>query len=227
MRLKVILVLLAAGPLYAANPTEQTSQPIDHLATPTAEPMDGSAYAPADVDTGEGPTAADIGPVQKHFTMATEVDDLANQPNAPITDTVPGEPIALDKRVSVPLVHDVQDDSSYKSASNDSLIFEIKYLNWGAVTGAQLRARQGHYFTITFVNDGPPSDFTTCFEYREVKSKQLVRKLVQEKKHVHGAERAYFAVVNHAYLAYGPVSAWRFTVLRGNTVVAEAKSYLW
>ena len=227
MRLKVILLLLAAGPLYAADPTEQTSQPIDHLATPTAEPLDGAVYAPAVTDTDEGPTPQDIGPVQKHFAMATDVDDLASQPNAPISNTVPNEPIALDKRIAVPLVHEVQDDSNYRAASNDSLLYEVKYLNWGAVTNEQLRARQGHYFTITFVNDGPPADFTTRFEYREVKSKQIVRTIVQEKKHVHGAERAYFAVVNHAYLAYGPVSSWRFTVLRGNTVVAEAKSYLW
>jgi hypothetical protein len=227
MRLKVILVLLAAGPLYAADPTGQTSQPIDHLPSPTAEPMDGSAYAPATTDTGDGPTPEDIGPVQKHFALATDVDDLADQSDAPITNTVPNEPIALDKHISIPVVHEVQDDSGYRAASNDSLIFEIKYLNWGAVTNEQLRARQGHYFTITVDNDGPPADYTMRFEYREVKSKQLVRTLVQEKKHVHGATRAYFGVVNHAYLAYGPVSSWRFTVLRGNTVVAEAKSYLW
>jgi len=227
MRLKVILVLLAAGPLYAADPTGQTSQPIDHLATPTAEPFDGSVYAPATTDTDDTPTPEDIGPVQKHFVLASGLDTLMSDPNAPITNTVPNEPVALDKKISVKLVHDVQDDSSYRSASNDSLLFEVKYLNWGAVTNEQLRARQGHYFTITFVNDGPPEDLTACFEYREVKSQQIVRKLVQEKKHVHGAVRAYFAVVNHAYLAYGPVSSWRFTVLRGNTVVAEAKSYLW
>jgi len=227
MRLKVILLLLAAGPLYAANPTGQTSQPIDHLATPTAEPGDGSVYAPATIDTDDTPTPEDIGPVQKHFALATSVDTMMDDPNAPISNTVPGEPIALDKRISIPLVHDVQDDSSYRAASNDSLIFEIRYLNWGAVTNEQLRARQGHYFTITVDNDGPPADYTMRFEYREVKSKQVVRTLVQEKKHMHGATRAYFAVVNHAYLAYGPVSSWRFTVLRGNTVVAEAKSYLW
>jgi hypothetical protein len=124
-------------------------------------------------------------------------------------------------------VHDVQDDSTFRAANNESLLYEIRYLNWGAVTREQLRARQGHYFTITVANSGPPADLTMRFEYRQVKSKQLVRTLVQEKKHVDGAVRAYFGVVNHAYLGYGPVSAWRFTVLRAGTVVAEAKSYLW
>ena len=119
----------------------------------------------------------------------------------------------------------MQDDSTYRAGSNDSLIYEIKYLNWGAVTREQLRARQGHYFTITVANGGPATDLTMRFEYRQVKSKQIVRKLVQEKKSVDGAVRAYFGVVNHAYLAYGPVSAWRFTVLRGTARSSRRPSH--
>jgi hypothetical protein len=219
---------LVAGPLFAADSTQTHTQvPIDHLPAPVAEPSDASSYAPPTVDLGEGPSAADFGPAQRPFVMASQTDNLANNPDAPITNTVPNEIMALDKHVRVPVVHDVQDDSSYRGGQNDSLLFEIKYLNWGAITSEQLKARQGHYFTITFVNDGPRSDFTTLFEYRQVKSKALVRSLSQERLHVHGAARAYFAVVNQAYLAYGPVSAWRFTVRHGNTVVAEAKSFLW
>jgi hypothetical protein len=228
MRPTVALVLLTALPLLGADSTQTHTQvPIDHVAAPVAEPSDASSYAPPVVDLGEGPSAADLGPAQKPFVIASQTDDLADNPNAPITNTVPNELMALDKRVHIPVVHDVQDDASYRGGQNDSLIFEIKYLNWGAITAEQLRARQGHYFTITFVNDGPRSDFTTLFEYRQVKSKAIVRSLTQERPHVRGAARAYFAVVNQAYLAYGPVSAWRFTVRHGNTVVAEAKSFLW
>ena len=228
MRLTAALVLLTAFPLFATDATETHTQvPIDHLPAPVAEPSDASSYAPPMVDLGEGPSVADIGPAQKPFVMASQIDNLANDPNAPITNTIPNEVIALDKHIRVPVVHDVQDDSSYKGGQNDSLLFEIKYLNWGAITSEQLKARQGQYFTITFVNSGPRSDFTTLFEYRQVKTKAVVRSLTQERPHVHGAARAYFAVVNQAYLAYGPVSAWRFTVRHGNTVVAEAKSFLW
>jgi len=228
MRLTVALALLTAFPLLAADTTGQhKSVPIDHLPTPRAEPDNGEAYAPPVVDLGEGPSKADRGPAQKNFTLAATTDDLVNQSNAPITNTIPGETIALDKHIHVPLVHDVQDDASYRGGQNDSLLYEIKYLNWGAITQEQLRARQGHYFTITFVNDGPASDFTTMFEYRQVKTKAIVRSLSQQKLHVSGAARAYFAVVDKAYLAYGPISAWRFTVRRGGTVVAEAKSFLW
>jgi hypothetical protein len=228
MRLKVFLALLAMSPLYASEVVDRNNQPIDHLASPVAEPAENAAgYGSYNVEAEDTPTPEDIGPVQKKFALATQADDLMNDPNAPIGNTVPNEVIALDKQIKIPVVHDVQDDNSYHGGNNDSILYEVKYLNWGAVTSSQLRARQGHYFTVTFVNHGPAADFTTLFEYRQVKSKQVVRTLVQEKKHVSGAARAYFAVVNHAYIAYGPVSSWRFTVRHGNTVVAEAKSYLW
>jgi hypothetical protein len=228
MRPTVAFVLLTAVPLFATDSANtRTPVPIDHLPTPVAEPSNASSYAPPVVDLGEGPSTADRGPAQKNFVIASTTDNLMNDPNAPITNTIRGEQIALDKRVSIHLVHDVQDDGTFKGGQNDSLLYEIKYLNWGAITNEQLKARQGHYFTITFNNNGPRSDFTTLFEYRQVKSKAFVRSLSQDRPHVRGATRAYFAVVDKAYLAYGPVSAWRFTVRRDGVVVAEAKSFLW
>ncbi len=173
-------------------------------------------------------TAAEIGPVQKHFVMASETDDLAdtqNNDNASLGR--PLKKITLDKRIKTRLVHDVEDDLSSKGTNNEALDYELKYLNWGAVTYKQLRAREGHYFTITWANDGPADDFTARFEYRQVKSKAVVRTLTQKMPRVSGATRSYFAVVNKAYLAYGPVCSWRFTILKGDTVVAESKSFVW
>jgi hypothetical protein len=227
MRLRVFLALVAL-PVYAAETDDETKPvPINELATPSAEPMDGGFYAPMAHPPDEGPSPQDIGPVQKHFVLASEPDTNADAANPRNANNPPPEPVALDKRIRVPLVHDVQNDSSFRTAANDSLLFELKYLNWGAVTQQQLLARAGHYFTITVKNAGPPEDLTMRFEYRQEKSKQVVRTLEMEKPHVHGAVRAYFGVVSRAYLAYGPISAWRFCVLRGGTVVAEAKSFLW
>ncbi len=227
MRLRVFLALVAL-PVYAAETDDETKPvPINELATPAAEPIDGGYYAPMANPPDEEPSSADMGPVQKHFVLASEPDTDPNAANPRTANNEPVEPVALDPRIRVPLVHDVQNDSSFRTGSNDSLLFELKYLNWGAVTQQQLRARAGHYFTVTVKNAGPPEDLTMQFEYRQSKSKQVVRTLVQQKSHVHGAVRAYFAVVNRAYLAYGPISAWRFCVLRGGTVVAEAKSFLW
>ena len=106
-------------------------------------------------------------------------------------------------------------------------MFEIKYINWGAVTQEQIDARHGHYFTISWANHGPQDNFVAHFQYRQVKSQAIVRTLEQPINNVHGTVRSYFAIVSRAYLAYGPVSAWRLTIQRGGTVVAETQSYLW
>jgi hypothetical protein len=197
------------------------------LPTPTAEPENPGAYAPPAPRELEGPSAADVGPVQKHFVRDSTTDDLAETEVNDNASLKIQEKIALDKRISVPLIHDVQNDGSYSGGDNAALQYEITYLNWGAVTQEQLLARRGHYFTITWANDGPKADFTARFEYREVKSKEVVRTLTQNMPGVSGATRSYFAVTDKAYLAYGPVVSWRFTVLKGDTVVAEAKSFIW
>ena len=48
--------------------------PVDHLAIPVAEPMDGGFYAPPSNPIDETPTPEDIGPVQKNFALASQVD---------------------------------------------------------------------------------------------------------------------------------------------------------
>lgn len=207
--------------LPGASALAETSLP-----RPTAEPDNPDAYGPAIDFDKDGPSAADIGPVQKHFVLVSEPNqaEAAESDNASLARH---EKIALDKRIKIPKVHDVEDDGSYKGAGNPALDYEIKYINWGAVTQKQIVARQGHYFTITWVNDGPKADFTARFEYRQVRSKEIVRTLVQPMPQVSGATRSYFAIVSHAFAINGPVSSWRFTVLKGDTVVAEAKSFIW
>jgi hypothetical protein len=202
------------------------------LPTPKAEPENAQAYGAPVAREQEGPSDADVGPVQRHFVRASTTDNL--DPDDPEVSQRFGngamkirEKIAFDKRISVPLIHDVQNDGPQSGGDNHAIQGEINYLNWGAVTQEQFAARRGHYFTITWKNGGPKGDFVTRFEYREVKSKEIIRSLTQPMRDVSGAVRAYFAVTDKAYLTYGPVVSWRFTVLRGDTVVAEAKSFIW
>jgi hypothetical protein len=221
--LPAVSALAQTEPATPKPPKTPTSLP-----TPKAEPENPQAYASPAAPEIEGPSAADVGPVQKHFVRDATTDDLAetqNEDNA--TLAAAHEKIALDKRISVPLIHDVQNDGPNTGGDNTVLRYEVTYLNWGAVTGEQMLARRGHYFTITWDNDGPKSDFTARFEFREVRSKEIVRTLTQEMPGISGATRSYFAVTDKAYQAYGPVVSWRFTVLKGDTVVAEAKSFIW
>jgi hypothetical protein len=235
MRWMPLIALTAFLPVVSA--LAQTDQvptaPPKRVKTPTAlppskaEPENPEAYARPVAPTKEGPSAADVGPVLKHFVRASTTDDLMETQNADNASLAIHEKIALDKHITVPLIHDVQNDGPNSNPDNHAMQYEVTYLNWGAVTQEQLLARRGHYFTITWDNDGPKSDFTARFEYREVKSKEIVRTLTQKMTGVSGATRSYFAVVDQAYMAYGPVVSWRFTVLKGDTVVAEAKSFIW
>jgi len=231
MPLIALAVFLPAVPALAQMET-QTAPPKPvktptQLPAPKAEPENAQAYAPPVAPEKEGPTAADVGPVQKYFVRDSTTDDLAETQNADNASLAIHEKIALDKRISVSKIHDVQNDGPGGKSENHALQYEVTYLNWGAVTQEQMLARRGHYFTITWDNDGPKSDFTARFEFREVKSKEIVRTLTQNMPGVSGSTRSYFAVVDQAYQAYGPVVSWRFTVLKGDTVVAEAKSFIW
>jgi hypothetical protein len=231
MPLIALTALLPVTPVFAQTDADsgapKPSKTPTQLAPQKAEPENPQAYAPPTAPEKEGPSAADVGPVQRHFVRASKTDDLDETQNADNASLAVHEKIALDKRISVPKIHDVQNDGFVSGTGNHALQYEATYLNWGAVTQEQLLARRGHYFTITWENDGPKADFTARFEYREVRSKEIVRTLTQKMPAVSGATRSYFAVVDQAYQTYGPVVSWRFTVLKGDTVVAEAKSFIW
>jgi FtsP/CotA-like multicopper oxidase with cupredoxin domain len=230
------LLLLAGGVALAQSTTStgtSTKPETPHppkaptsLPTPKAEPANDAYGAPV-IHQRSGPSEMDVGPVQRHFVRASTLDtepvndDLYD--NKALKST---EKTALDKRISVPLIHDVQNDGAIADG-NQSMQYELTYLNWGAITEEQRDARRGHYFTITWKNKGPSDDFTARFQYRETKSQEVVRTLSQAMPHVHGATRSYFAVTGVAYLTYGPIVSWRFTILKGDTVVAEAKSFIW
>jgi hypothetical protein len=225
------VLVLTSGAVSAQTTTNAAPEKPPHaptaLPTPKAEPANPEAYGAPLAREKEGPSEMDVGPVQRHFVRASTVD------TTPVNDDLYNnkallvqEKKALDKRITVPLIHDVL-NVGFISQGNPSMLYEITYLNWGAITDEQLQARRGHYFTITWKNRGPADDFTARFQYREVKSQEVIRTLTQPMPHVHGAVRSYFAVVGDAFRAYGPVVSWRFTILKGDTVVAEAKSFIW
>jgi hypothetical protein len=230
MRWAVIIMLtLSLTMVGRAQETTQDGSPQPHHQLPgaTAEPDNARGYAPPQAAEEEGPTAEDRGPAQRPFLLVSQTDTLADADNPPTIESLSADKYALDRRIKITKIHDVENDSTYKDADNQALLFEIKYIDWGAVTAEQLEARHGHYFTISWANHGPPADFTARFEYREVKSKEIVRTMVEPMSHVSGTVRSYFGVVGKAYKAYGPVESWRFSILKSGIVVAETRSFIW
>jgi hypothetical protein len=142
--------------------------------------------------------------------------------------------------VKITKIHDVVvDDKGFKPVDNSSLsvrtkrdknpalAFEKRYWSYGAVTEEEKRQKRGHYFVISWKNGGPPADLVTKLEYRQVSSKQTVRRLTLNHPAAKGVNRSAFAITGDAYETYGPIYSWRFTVSRGDTVLAEETSFIW
>ncbi len=134
---------------------------------------------------------------------------------------------SIDPNIKITKIHEFRNDEHYNPGGNPALEFEQLYWNHGAILGDEIESRRGHYFVISWANKGPAANFTTRFEYRQVKTKDVVRVLTMDHSNVKGASRSTFAVLGDAYRAYGPVVSWRFTVLQGGKVVGEEKSFIW
>ena len=145
----------------------------------------------------------------------------------PVETAVPLERLALDKHFKVTKVHIVNNTESYKSGGNDALEFERKYWNYGAVTKDQQEARRGLIYLISWHKDGPPEDLTARFEYRLVNTRETIFVQSQPLSSVTGTNRSLFEVVGDEYRKNGAVYAWRFTLVRGDQVVALERSYIW
>jgi hypothetical protein len=146
-----IFALLATATMAQEPASNRGTQPRNQLPAATAEPENAAAYAPPTPRENAGPSAADRGPAQRPFILASQTDNVGAEDNPPTVSNAPPEKIALDRKVQIRLVHDVDNDGKSKTSDeeNHALAYEIKYINFGAVTQEQLEARRGHYFTIS------------------------------------------------------------------------------
>lgn len=133
----------------------------------------------------------------------------------------------VDPNIKVTKIHEFRNDETYKAGGNKDLEFEQLYWNHGAILADEVESRRGHYFVISWVNKGPAANFTTRFEYRQVKTKDVVRTLTMDHANIKGSARSTFAVLGDAYRTYGPVVSWRFTVWQGDKIVGEEHSFIW
>lgn len=121
-------------------------------------------------------------------------------------------------------------DPDYTRTDNtqdDSLRFERKYHDYGAVTNEQKEARRGHYFYVKWLAKQPAKDVTVRFEYRQQATKGKVHALELSYPEAKGWERSTFSVVGDAYKKQGLVTCWRVLVMQAGQVVAEKRSFIW
>ncbi len=121
-------------------------------------------------------------------------------------------------------------DPEYTRSDNSedqSLKFERKYHEYGAVTSEQRKAKRGHYFYVKWLAKQPSKDMRVRFEYRTQRTKAKVYSLELDYPEGKGWNRSVFSVVGDAYEKQGLVTCWRVLLMQAGQVVAEKRSFIW
>jgi len=124
-------------------------------------------------------------------------------------------------------VHEVRTDLNSDSHGNKALEFEQKYWMFGAVTKEQIEERKGQIYLITWVNNGPVKNIEARLEYRQAKTKDVVRNFSIRYPMAKGSNRSQFSVLGKAFQEGGPIQSYRFTLWSGDELLAESKSFIW
>lgn len=114
-----------------------------------------------------------------------------------------------------------------KQLGNQSMVFERSYWNWGAITPEDFAVRQGEIYIFNWKNGGKPRDLVARFEYRQTRTREAVWSQVDVARQAHGTVRSVFMVTGDDHAQHGRIYAWRFSVLDGNRILAQAKSFIW
>lgn len=111
-------------------------------------------------------------------------------------------------------------------AADPAIAFIRAEILHGAISTEERVALQGNYFTI-FWESADREPATVRLEYRQMNTNLTVKKLEQQVPAPKRKNTTKFALNGTDYVTNGPVTSWRALVMRGNTVLAEYKSYLW
>lgn len=109
---------------------------------------------------------------------------------------------------------------------NETIAFQRKWINYGALTEAERREREGTYFDI-FWRAERPADITVRFEYRQAKLGNAVRAKETFVPQAKGTVKSSFDVTGDDFQWDGPVTAWRCLLIENGRIVGFTQSYLW
>lgn len=149
----------------------------------------------------------------------------------------PPEPVQLDKANVLPLelnpafkVSKVKQfynqPATFLATSNETVNFERKRLQWGAIDSVDLQKRYGNY--NDFYWKAPErSDVTVRFEYRQLGLGNLVRAKELYYPEAKGTYKSTFNVIGDEYLEFGRVSGWRVLLIVNGRIVGLRQSFMW
>jgi hypothetical protein len=136
-------------------------------------------------------------------------------------------PLALDNDFEFrKFVRFLNQPEIFQTTTNETILNERRRINFGALSAAERRQREGTYFDF-FWRAQRPADLTVRFEYRQANLGNDVRAQEVSYQQARGSVKTSFAVTGDLYHWDGPVTAWRCLLIENNRIVAFTQSYLW
>jgi hypothetical protein len=111
--------------------------------------------------------------------------------------------------------------------ADPAIEFERDYHLYGAVTKADIHAREGHYYTIFWQANDRSQPVKVRFEYRQANSGLTSKVIEEEVTDLRRTNLTRFQIIGDEYATDGRVTAWRVSLLRGQEELASQESYLW
>lgn len=118
-------------------------------------------------------------------------------------------------------------DNQQKAASDRAIAFERRHRLHGAVTGDDIKARTGNYYTVFWSVADTSQPVTLRFLYRQATTGPKIHTIEQTVEHPKSSNISEFHILGEAYEKQGKVLAWQLQLRRGNQVLASRNSYLW
>jgi hypothetical protein len=106
------------------------------------------------------------------------------------------------------------------------LNFEYMRNYFGALSRADRREREGHYFKF-FWRTSRPASVTVRLEYRQEKLGNYVQAREVAYQDIKGSVKTEFEVLGDDYYNDGRITSWRALIIENGRIVGLTQSYLW
>ncbi|MBU3665118.1 MAG: hypothetical protein FGM15_04460 [Chthoniobacterales bacterium] len=141
--------------------------------------------------------------------------------------SAPVLPLALDSDFQFrKMKRFINQPATFQPTENETINFDRKRVNHGALSADERRQREGTYFDF-FWRARRPADLTVRFEYRQAKLGNAVRAQEVSYEQAKGTVKTSFAVTGDDFQWDGPVTAWRCLLIENKRIVGFTQSYLW
>ncbi len=118
------------------------------------------------------------------------------------------------------------DGGATAATLSETVSFERRRLEWGAIDQTDIELRYGNYFTF-FWRATEEADVTVRLEYRQASLGNFV--MAQERYYpaAKGSYKSDFQVTGDDFLEMGRVTSWRALLIVEGRIVALSQSFIW